>query len=349
MSKTNNKIGIGIVGLGVIANQHAQTILQVKHSELVAASSRSEENRTKFSNEFDIPVFEDYDEMLQSDDVRAVSICTPSGTHLEYGLKAAEAGKHIIVEKPIEITVERGQKVLEACEQNGVKLAVIYQNRYSNAVRKLKDAVDSGKIGNPVMARGTVKWFRTQDYYTGSGWRGTLDLDGGGALINQSIHTIDLLVWILGDLKCVFGLKDTLTHEGIEAEDNLVASLRFANGALGLFEASTSIVPPQPRTIEINGSKGTAVLKGDEFQLFTDDDQTSIDFSEQDDKDLFVKQYDEIINSILNGDQPPVSGPEALKSIAVVEAIYNSCGNQSAVNPSKFIDKHFQSSKNLYS
>ncbi|MDZ7718538.1 MAG: Gfo/Idh/MocA family oxidoreductase [Balneolaceae bacterium] len=349
MSNLPKKLGIGIVGLGVISYQHARSTLNTENAELIAASSRTEENRENFSKEFDVRLYADYDEMLKQDDIDAISICTPSGTHLDFGIKAAEAGKHVIVDKPIEVSVDRGQRLIESCENNGVKLAVIYQNRYSDAVLKLKDAVDSGKIGKPVMARGTVKWFRSQDYYSDSGWRGTLDLDGGGALINQSIHTIDLLIWILGDLKCVFGLKDTLTHEGIEAEDNLVATLQFVNGMLGQFEASTSIVPPQPRTIEINGSKGTAILKGDEFQLISNDGETSDDFSQQTDDTFFVKQYRKIVNAILKGDQPPVSGPEALKSLAAVEAIYDSCRQHTAVNPSKYISEDYQFSKNLYS
>lgn len=349
MSNQSKKLRIGIVGLGVISYRHAQSILDTKNAELVAASSRTEQNREKFSKEFDIKMFAGYEEMLTQNDIDAVSICTPSGTHLKFGMKAAEAGKHVIVDKPIEVSVERGQMLVESCEKNGVKLAVIYQNRYSDAVLKLKDAVDSGKIGKPVMARGTVKWFRTQDYYMDSGWRGTLELDGGGALINQSIHTIDLLIWILGDLKCVFGLKDTLTHEEIEAEDNLIATLQFTNGTLGQFEASTSIVPQQLRTIEINGSKGTAVLRGDEFILNQGEEELREDFSDENDDYFFKKQYKKIVSAILNNEQPPVSGPEALLSLAAVEAIYDSCENHTAINPLKYISKDFQSSKNLYS
>ena len=348
MSKKTKKLGIGIVGCGVISYQHAESILDVKNADLVAASSRTEQNRNKFSDRFKIPVSAEFEEMLERDDVHAVSICTPSGTHLEYGMRAAEAGKHVIVEKPIEVSVDRGQKLVRKCENNGVKLAVIYQNRYSNAVMRLKDAVDSGKIGKPVMARGSVKWYRSQEYYENSGWRGTLELDGGGALINQSIHTLDLLTWILGDLSCVFGLKGTLTHPGIEAEDNLVASLKFENGTLGLFEASTSIIPAQSRTIEINGSKGTALLRGDEFILSFDEEDISKNGT-KDEENFHTKQFREIVTAILNNEQPPVSGAEGLQSLAAVEAIYDSCREHAPVKPSKYISEEFQSSKNLYS
>ncbi|WP_234573356.1 Gfo/Idh/MocA family protein [Rhodohalobacter sp. 614A] len=344
MSQKSEKLGIGIVGCGVISYQHAQSILDTENAKLIAASSRTEKNRKKFSKRFKIPMHAEYGEMLKRDGLQAVSICTPSGTHLEYGIKAAEAGKHVIVEKPIDVSVERGQKLVEACEKNNVKLAVIYQNRYSNAVLKLKDAVHSGKIGKPVMARGSVKWYRDQGYYMNSGWRGTLDLDGGGALINQSIHTLDLLTWILGDLMTVFGLKATVTHPGIEAEDNLVASLKFENGALGLFEASTSIIPAQPRTIEINGSKGTALLKGNEFMLSFDEEEYS-ENAKKDEVNFHTKQFREIVDAILNNEQPPVSGMEALQSLAAVEAIYDSCRKHSAINPSTYISEEFQLSK----
>lgn len=348
MNNQSKKLRIGTVGLGVISYRHAQSIVDTENAELIAASSRTKENRDKFSKEFDVRMFDNYDQMLKYEDLDAISICTPSGTHMDFGVKAAEAGKHVIVDKPIEVSVQRAQKLIESCKTNGVKLAVIYQNRYSSAVLRLKDSVDSGTIGKPVMARGTVKWFRSQNYYSGSGWRGTLDLDGGGALINQSIHTLDLLLWILGDLKCVFGMKDTLTHKGIEAEDNLVASLRFVNGALGIFEASTSIVPDQARMIEINGSSGTAVLKGDQFELKLNDEEKREDYSDEKDEYFFRTQYEEIVKAILNNEQPIVSGEEALLSLAAVEAIYDSCGSHSAINPTKYIKEDFQTSKKLY-
>lgn len=349
MTNQPKKLRIGIVGLGVISYRHAQSISDTEDAELIAASSRTEENREKFGKEFNVQMFADYEGMLKQDTIDAVSICTPSGTHLDFGIKAAEAGKHVIVDKPIEVSVERGQKLIDSCRNNGVKLAVIYQNRYSDAVLKLKDAVDSGKIGKPVMVRGTVKWFRSQDYYSDSGWRGTLDLDGGGALINQSIHTIDLLLWILGDLNSVYGIKNTSTHKHIEAEDNLAATLQFASGTLGQFEASTSVVPSQPRMIEINGSKGTAILQGNEFILQTDDEETSLDFNHQTPDLFFRRQYHEITRAILDNAQPPFSGYEALKSLAAVEAIYESCSQQSGVNPQKYLSEDYKFSKNRYS
>lgn len=330
-------IHFGVVGLGNIASTHAHAINGHESAMVTAACSRSEENRRQFGQEFDTALYSDYGEMLTHDKLDVVTICTPSGTHLHYAKKAAEAGKHIVIEKPIEITVERGKEIIDCCNQNGVKLAVIYQNRFSDGVKEMKNLLKNGKIGSVIMARASVKWFRNQEYYTKSSWRGTLKLDGGGAVINQAIHTIDLMIWMLGDVESVSAYKATLTHPGIEAEDNSVAILKFKTGALALFEASTSIVPAQPRRIEINGTKGTVILKDD--QLFQINNISELNFQDEGSGDRGAgasdpmaglgilhhsRQYGNIIEAFLKENQPIVSGEDALKSLSVVEAIYMS-------------------------
>ncbi len=339
-------IQFGIVGLGNIATTHAHAINGHVNANVSAACSRSEENRTQFGKEFDLPIYSDYSEMLTHENLDAVTICTPSGTHLNYAQKAAEAGKHVVIEKPIEITVERGREIIECCKQNGVKLAVIYQNRFSDGAIEMKKELKSGNIGSAIMARASVKWYRDQEYYTQSSWRGTLKLDGGGAVINQAIHTIDLLIWMLGDVESVSAFKATLTHPGIEAEDNAVAILKFKSGTLALFEASTSIIPAQPRRIEINGTKGTVVLEDDRYFRIkngsknnSQSDGSSGSDGEESSKSSGAgaadpmaglgilhhsRQYESIIEAILNDKPPVVSGGESLKSLAVVEAIYQS-------------------------
>lgn len=262
---SRNIVHFGVVGLGNIASTHAHAINGHESAIVSAACSRSEKNRKQFESEFAPVLYSDYGEMLAHENLDAVAICTPSGSHLNYAKKAAEAGKHVVIEKPIEITVKRGKDIIECCKQNGVKLAVIYQNRFSAGPIEMKKEIQGGKIGSTLMARASVKWYRDQNYYTQSSWRGTFKLDGGGAVINQAIHTIDLLIWMLGDVETVSAFKATMTHPGIEAEDNAVAILKFTSGALALFEASTSIVPAQPRRIEINGRDGTLLLEGDRF------------------------------------------------------------------------------------
>lgn len=327
-------IHFGVVGLGNIASTHARAINGHDNARISTACSRSEENRKHFGKEFDVPLYSDYSDMLVHDKLDAVTICTPSGSHLDYAKKAAEAGKHVVIEKPIEIIVERGREIIECCKQNGVKLAVIYQNRFSDGAMQMRRELRSGKIGSLVMARASVKWYRDQDYYTHSLWRGTLKLDGGGAVINQAIHTLDLLIWMMGDVEAVSAFKATLTHPGIEAEDNAVAILKFTSGALCVFEASTSIQPPQPRRIEINGTSGTMILEDDRFiEISNGNEQepkTEVDGVGAADPmagivtDHHSRQYEKIIDAILNDKSPVVSGEESLKSLAVVEAIYRS-------------------------
>lgn len=334
MAQAEQRFGVGIVGCGSISDTHAEAIRHTSQATLMAVQSRSRSNLDRFSRKFDVEVFTEYEEFLSQPGLDIVVICTPTGTHLEYGMAAAEAGKHLVVEKPIEINVARGHELIRCCRENGVKLAVIYQSRFLDDVIKMKKILDSGEIGPVFMAAGRVKWFRDQEYYSGSGWRGTLNLDGGGAVINQSVHTIDLLQWFMGGVESVQGLKGTFTHEGIEAEDNAVAILKYRNGAIGVFEASTSIQPPQERMVEINGRNGTVLLKGDAMQLKV---SGGIDSAEQPAASVGAEsplagmtyanhknQYDRILDAIRNDGIPPVCGGESLQSLAVVEAIYRS-------------------------
>jgi UDP-N-acetyl-2-amino-2-deoxyglucuronate dehydrogenase len=325
--------GIGIVGCGNISEIHAEAIINSKRGKLLAACSRTRPRLEAFCEKYGIPGFTSYEEFLACPGLDTVSICTPSGTHLDFGVQAAKAGKNVIVEKPVEVTVKRGRELIEICKKNGVKLAVIYQNRFTDEAADMKRQLDAGKIGTPVLASASVRWFRSQDYYTDSGWRGTLALDGGGVLINQSIHTIDLLQWLAGDVESVSAFMGTFTHAGIEAEDTVVACLKFRNGAIGVFEGSTSVTPPQNRRIEVNGSKGTALLDGDQFHLKLDDEQPKERNEEVEAAGAasplsgmsvinHQRQFEQILNSFADGDEPVVSGEESLKSLAIVEAIY---------------------------
>lgn len=334
MTDSQKIYGLGIAGCGSISDTHAEAIQQTNRGKLVTVHSRSKPNRERVSRKLNVEGYSDYQEFLSQSDLDIVVICTPSGNHLEYGMAAAEAGKHVIVEKPIEINIARGRKLINYCRNHNVKLAVIYQNRFFDQVVKMKECIESGDIGSVFMASGSVKWYRDQEYYSGSPWRGTLDLDGGGALINQSIHTIDLLQWLNGGVKSVQGFKGTYTHPGIEGEDNAVAALKFNNGSIGVFEASTSVNPPQQRKIEIHGAKGSAILEGNIFQLKKDgktENPAEVKDSGGASSPLagmtfenHKQQYDRILEAIQNDQTPPVSGEESLQSLAVVEAIYRS-------------------------
>ena len=190
-----------------------------------------------------------------------MTIGTPSGAHMEPAVAAAEAGKHVIVEKPLEITLKRCDAIIASCEKNNVKLSAIFPSRFHDSSIELKRAVDAGRFGRLTLGDAYVKWFRTQAYYDSGAWRGTWELDGGGALMNQAIHSVDLLTWLMGPVVEITAHMATLAHERIAVEDTAVATLRFANGALGVIEASTAAYPGYLKRIEIHGSEGSAAME----------------------------------------------------------------------------------------
>jgi UDP-N-acetyl-2-amino-2-deoxyglucuronate dehydrogenase len=348
MAADTPKYRIGIVGCGTISAVHAQAIRSNDRAVLVAAYSRSSEKLIAFCEQFDLVGYTDYSEFLSSD-LDIVVLCTPNGTHLDYGMLAADAGRHLIIEKPLEVSVERGKQLVERCASRGVRLAVIYQNRFIDSVRRMKQALDSGEIGRLVMVRASVKWFRDQEYYHNAPWRGTFKLDGGGVLINQSIHTVDLMLWLAGPVSSVQAFKGTLTHESMEGEDNLVASFQFKNGALGVLEASTSIVPSQNRVIEIHGTTGTAILDGDNFRILRSGDSVySVEANEAQSSRVsggsssplagfsnshHAEQYRQIFEHLDADLQPPVSGEESMNSLAFVQAAYLSASLKAPLSP----------------
>src|SRR5699024_10349864 len=334
---------IGIVGCGNISDTHAQAISKTEKGNLIAAFSRTESTVEEFGLQYDIKSYTSYKKFLGDPALDIVAICTPTGTHLEYGLQAAEAGKYLIIEKPIEITVERGQTLIKTCKKNEVELAVIYQNRFIPEVIEMKKHMEAQTIGAPLMAHASVKWYRDQEYYNNSSWRGTFALDGGGAVINQSIHTVDLLQWVAGKVESITAFKGTFTHDGMEAEDNAVACLKFKNGALGVFQASTSITPPQEREIEINGTKGTLLLKGNVLhKQLSDHGESDVPSKTENAAGAssplsgmthqnHKSQYNAILDSFYNNTTPMVSGKERLHSLAIVEALYQAGTEQKVI------------------
>jgi predicted dehydrogenase len=207
-SKQNKKYGIGIAGCGTIASMHAEAIRQLPNVELVSVFSRNLDKARRLGEKFNVAASNNWDEFIGDKRLNIVTVCTPNGTHLDYGHHIAEAGKHVIVEKPIEVTLERGKQLIEICEQHNVKLAVIFQNRFLSEVMRMKEAIDTGELGKVFLGDAYVKWHRTQAYYDSAKWRGTFELDGGGVLINQAIHTIDLLLWLLGSDAARIGRKE---------------------------------------------------------------------------------------------------------------------------------------------
>jgi predicted dehydrogenase len=238
--------GFAIVGCGMIARYHARAILEIPGARVAALVSRSPANAENLIRETDLPpcpVFATVEEMLGAPGIDAVIVTTPSGAHRGPAVLAAAAGMHVVVEKPLEIMAERCDAIIAACDKHEVRLCTIFPSRFGDANVALKAAVDAGKFGRITLGETACKWWRSQAYYDEGGWKGTQELDGGGALMNQAIHNVDLLLWMMGDATHVSGFSATLAHERIEVEDTAVAVIRFRNGALGTIRATTTSAP----------------------------------------------------------------------------------------------------------
>lgn len=330
------EIGFGIIGCGMISNWHAEAISKVQGAQLIAVTDVNEKSRGDFAEKFHTAAVSTVDELLARSDINIICICTPSGLHAPLAVQAANAGKHIIVEKPMAITLKEADEIIYACEKNAVKMAVISQLRFTHAIQKLKGAIDSGLLGKLVAGDIYMKFYRSQEYYNKGGWRGTWKMDGGGALMNQGIHGIDLLQYVMGPVKSVFAHTRTLARN-IEVEDTAVAVLEFKNGALGIIEATTSIYPGLPRRLEVNGDKGTIIVEEDcitnwdiEGQQKPDDvklERTTSGAASNPaafSLDGHILQIGDMAEAVRTGREPMVNQYEGRKPIEIIMAIYES-------------------------
>lgn len=333
-------LGFGIIGCGMISRFHARAIGDVKGTKLVACFDQIAPAADKLAAETGCRAYHKLADMLADPKVDVVTIGTPSGAHMEPAIAAAKAGKHVIVEKPLEVTLKRCDRIIKACEENSVKLGAIFPSRFHDSSRKLKQAIDAGRFGKLTVGDAFVKWFRTQQYYDSGAWRGTWALDGGGALMNQAIHSVDLLTWLMGPVAEVQAYSDTLAHERIEVEDTIVATLRFANGALGVIEATTAAYPGYLKRIEVHGSEGSALLEEEDLKAW--------DFAMKDRKDAAIleamqqkksggggasdpaaighhghaMQLKDFVEAIKKDRTPAVDGHEGRRSVEIIVAIY---------------------------
>lgn len=335
-------IGFGIVGTGMIAQFHAKAIEAIPDAKLVACFDMVAERADAFGQENNCIAYSNLDEMLANADVQVVTICTPSGVHLDPAVAAAKAGKHLLVEKPLEITLERCDAIINACQESGVQLGAILPSRFSPANLALKKAIEEGRFGKLTLGDTYVKWWRSQEYYDSGGWRGTWKLDGGGAFMNQAIHNVDLLYWFMGDVDQVIGMTATIAHERIEVEDVGSATVRFKNGALGNLEATTCAYPGLLKKTEIHGTKGSAIIEQDSILLWDfeekrpDDEQLLAELGAgsattggaSDPKAIsFVghqKQFEDFIAAVKENRTPAIDGYEGRKSVELILAIYQS-------------------------
>ena len=264
------KIRFGVVGCGSIGPTHIGAIRQIDDAELIAVADIDPDRARNVAAKYDVGrVYDSLDAILADPDIDAVCLCTPSGLHADGAIRAMEAGKHVVVEKPMDVSLDACDRMIAAQIATGRKLTVISQHRFDPATLLLKEAIGAGKLGEIVLADASVKWWRTQDYYDSGDWRGTWAMDGGGALMNQGIHTVDLLQWLAGGVASLFGQYRTRAHERIEVEDVAVAALAFTSGAIGTLTATTAAWEGYPVRIDLYGTLGSAILEGDRLKSLT--------------------------------------------------------------------------------
>jgi predicted dehydrogenase len=272
--------------------------------------------------------------MLKNEDIDVVNICTPSGLHCEHVLAAARAGKHVLCEKPLDVTREKLDLMVQGCKDAGVKLGGIFQRRTNAAAIQTRNAVREGKLGNIVLASAYLKYYRDQEYYDSAEWRGTWELDGGGALANQGIHGIDLLQWMAGDVESVYARCATLARK-IDVEDTAVVSIKFKNGALGIIEGATSVYPGQDTVFSVHGANGSVTIgdKGFYEWKFLDSEETAPEAGDgfggpncgwNSTNTGHTKQIQDMAEAVLYDRQPMVPGEEARKAVDLLLAIYES-------------------------
>lgn len=322
-----------IIGGGMIAGVHAAAIAQMPNARIAAVYDPVPSCAQAFATKYGCNAVNSLEALLADEEIEIVNICTPSGTHAEIAIAAAKAGKHVVVEKPLAITSESADAVVEAQKKYGVRICVISQLRFSESVQALKTAIQAGAFGKPVLNSLSMRYFRNEEYYRGSSWRGKWATDGGGALMNQGIHGLDLLCYLCGPVRSVYAQYRTLLHK-IEVEDTLCAVLEFENGSLGTLEASTAVAPGQLRQIKVGGTLGSAVLQENEitdwnapaprpdvktaWKVNAANDPSAIDC------DGHRLQFENLLDSIEFGVPLLVDSAEGCRVVKLILAIYES-------------------------
>jgi len=334
--------GFGIVGCGMISEFHAEAIKAIPGARLLAAFDAVPGKAEALAAKHGARACRSLGAFLKTPNLEIVTVCTPSGAHAEPAIKAARAGKHLIVEKPLEVTLRRCDRIIGECRKAGVRLATVFPSRFREAAALVKGAVEAGRFGRLVLGSAYVKWWRSQAYYDSGAWRGTWKLDGGGALMNQSVHAIDLLQWLMGPVASVAARTGRLAHERIEVEDTAAAALVFASGALGVIEGSTAAFPGHLQRLELCGSGGSAVLEGEDLRVWQFAEEAPGDAEvrsrfapgrpqaggQADPRAIsFVghqRQFQDFLGALSTGAASAVEGPEGRKAVEIILAIYKS-------------------------
>jgi len=330
-------VEVGLIGTGTIAEFHAEAIRDLPGARLRSVFDTQEPRAMEFARKWNARAYGRLSDFLADPELHCVSICTPSGAHRDTAIAAADAGKHVLIEKPIEVTTERAEEIVAACERAGVQLGGVFQTRYHPASTIVHEAINAGWFGRVSLVSAEIKWFRDADYYAGSRWRGTWRLDGGGALMNQSIHSVDLLLWYFGFPVEIAAQASIRTHDGIEVEDTLVAALRFPGGELGTIQATTGAWPGSFKTIEVCGEAGHVRLEEDRirrWEFSPDSAAPSMEavldrLGDSDVSDPLQigsgahrRQYADFLATLSGDAIPRVTARDAVEAVRLVEGIY---------------------------
>ncbi|MGO3266425.1 MAG: Gfo/Idh/MocA family protein [Sphingobacteriaceae bacterium] len=338
--------GFALIGTGAIARMHAHAIQAIPHAKLIAVYNHNMEKAVQFAQAHQTRAYGELKELLDDPLVDIVCICTPSGAHLEPALAAIARGKHCLIEKPLEITSARCAQIIQAAEKKGVQVSTIFPSRFHPAAQTIKTAMENGKFGNLVLANAYVKWSRTPDYYRAANWRGTWALDGGGALMNQGIHAVDLLLWYMGPVDYVQAISANRMHLNIEVEDTIVAQLKFQSGALGTIECTTAAFSGSPKTIEIIGTQGRIALHEEQITSweFADVHENQGEITDRSNElaggqnDPMAighlghqRQIEDFLQALTTGHTPRIASAEGAKAVSIIEAIYQSARQKSMI------------------
>ncbi|MEA4901456.1 Gfo/Idh/MocA family oxidoreductase [Desulfitobacterium sp.] len=327
------KIRFAIIGCGRIAPKHAESIVAIPEAELVAVCDIVPEKAQAFADKYGAKPYTSFEEMLAAEDIEVVTVATPSDLHAPIGIAAAKLGKHVMVEKPMAMTLKSADELIKTCKENHVKLAVIHQNRFNKSVKLMRKALEDGRFGKLTHGQATVRWNRDNNYYAQAPWRGT-KLQDGGVLMNQSIHNIDLLQWTFGPVESVFGYTTTALRP-IEMEDVGGAVIKFKNGAIGLIEAASTIYPKNiEETLNVFGATGSVIIGGIavnrietwEFPNSEEEKKQILDSQENDPPTVYGFGHREIITDMIHAIRddrtPAIPGEEGRKALEIILAIY---------------------------
>ena len=332
------KVGFGIIGTGNIAKFHADCIEKIPNAFLFGVLSKSQSRANQVAKNYKCPVFWEIEKLLFHPEIDVICVCNESGLHGATIAKIAKAGKHILCEKPLETTVEKIEQIELVVKSFGIRLGCVFQNRENPEYKKLKNYVEKGSLGKILLCQTSINWYRAPIYYEGS-WRGTKALDGGAALINQGIHTIDLMLNLMGEVSVISGFIDTLNHQ-IEGEDVAVAALKFKSGALGTLSGGTALFPGEPESISIYGTLGNIVFRGGKIvsssvesinnalKLFDQNPGSGASDPMAITDQFHIAALQDMIDAIRDNHSPKVDIEEAKKSVALINSIYQSSGNR---------------------